>query len=261
MSQEHHGKQSTHLLALPALALSCLIGSSPSLAQVQEWTFEIQPYVMNTSLEGDAGVGHVDGDDLTSESTDILEALKSGGMLHAEAIHESGWGVALDYGFMDLNNGVSSSAEGVRDVKLRQGVLQADVMFRTMIGNSTLDYLGGIRWWDSSLELEKTSEDGSIESDVSEEWLDLYVGARWIKPIGQDWHFLLRGDLGGFGLDAEMTSSFSTGIQYQLNEKLSLDLLYKGTWVEYEKESSNKEERYQYDAVTHGPVMGVKFKF
>jgi hypothetical protein len=94
------------LLALPVLACTT------SQAQAAEnWDFVVEPYLVATSIEGDAAIGRVGDIDVDVDFNTILDDLDIGGMIHAEAIHNSGWGVLVDYALMDLKR--DSSTPGV----------------------------------------------------------------------------------------------------------------------------------------------------
>ena len=67
-----------------------------------DWSFELEPYVMATTIEGDAGFGRVTGAPVDMGMDDILESLESAAMVHFEAHHQSGWGLCSGlwiYGF------------------------------------------------------------------------------------------------------------------------------------------------------------------
>lgn len=235
----------------------------PGVVQASEWTQEIEVYILASSIEGDAGIGRAEVGDVDVDFSDILEVLKIAGMVHYEIYQESGWGLILDYGFMDLRDDISGPRDGVADFKVRQAVFQADVMYRVPLADGTLDYLGGIRWWDNDLEaqLDPSLLPGSLSADSKEDWVDIFVGARWSQSINNEWSYVLRGDVGGFGLEADFTASISGGFKYMLTETLVLDMQYKATWVDYEDGAEGEPGYFSYNTVTHGPIVGLIYKF
>jgi hypothetical protein len=46
-----------------------------------------------------------------------------------------------------------------------------------------------------------------------------------------------------------------------MSRSVDLDLQYKATWVDYKNGSRGSPGFFQYDTVTHGPVIGFVFKF
>ena len=242
--------------------LSFILSFSGSL-QASEWSQEIELYGMGSSIEGDASIGRATGADVEVGFDDILEVLNAATMLHYELYQESGWGLVLDYGFMDLRDEVHGSRGGVAKAKVRQGVFQADVIYRLPRAGGSLDLLAGVRWWDNDLEVTVDTAllPGSVKSEVHEDWVDIFVGARWSKSINSEWSYMLRGDVGGFGFEADFTSSVSAGLKYAMTDEWVLDMQYKATWVDYESGTKGQRGYFSYDTVTHGPVIGLIYKF
>jgi hypothetical protein len=85
---------------LSVVTIGCLFPCLPSYGE--DWSYQIEPYGQFTSIDGDTGIGRVDGAPVDVGFDDILENLELAGMIHFEALHQSGWGIALDYGFMKL---------------------------------------------------------------------------------------------------------------------------------------------------------------
>lgn len=245
------------------LLLLGLLPMLPVTAVAEGWTFELEPYIMATSISGDASVGRVTGVEVDVDMSDILEKLEMAAMLHFEAHSSSGWGFALDYGFMDLGADISSPRGGVVDADLRQGVLEALVLRRTEMGDGQLDIMGGFRWWDNDIDvvIDPAILPGSADFGVKEDWFDLVIGARFTKPLSERWKMQLRGDVGGLGLEADFTSTLGAGFRFAMTQSIELDLQYKATWVDYESGSRGEPGYFQYDTVTHGPIIGVNFKF
>jgi hypothetical protein len=171
--------------------------------------------------------------------------------------------MAIDYGFMELSDDISGPRGGVAKAEVRQGVLQFDVIYRNVVGNATLDYIGGFRWWDNDLGLtvDPAVLPGTFNPKIKVDWYDVFVGARWKAPINEDWKYMLRGDIGGFGLEADFTSSVEAGALYNFNSDWVLDIKYKETWVDYEEGIKGQRGYFAYDTVTHGPVIGLVYNF
>lgn len=240
---------------------SVLLVSQPGYAQ--DWTFELEPYGLAASIEGDAGIGRVTGAPVDVGFDSILENLDMAFMGHFEAHNSNGWGVVLDYGFMDLGADISTPRDGVVDASIRQGTFEALGMYRNDLPGGTLDVTFGIRWWDNDIdtEIDPAVLPGTVESNIEEDWVDIIVGARWISPINNRWSYLIRGDVGGFGLEADFTGSLAAGFVYQMSDSWQLDMQYRGLWVDYEDGSAGDPGYFAYDTVTHGPLVGFIYKF
>ena len=100
------------ILALPVLACTT------SQAQAAEnWDFIVEPYLVAISIEGDAAIGRVEDIDLDVNFDTILDNMDQAAFIHAEAIHNSGWGVLVDYALMDLKGDSSTPRGGVVDCR------------------------------------------------------------------------------------------------------------------------------------------------
>ena len=235
----------------------------PFRVKAEGWNYELQLYLMGTSISGDASVGRATGADVKVDFNDILEVLNMAAMVHFEAHHDSGWGAALDYSFMDLRDDISGPLGGVTEAKIRQGVFNVDLLYRVPAGKGSIDYLGGFRWWDNDFELRVNPAvlPGTINNKVREDWVDLFVGARWITPLSDKWNFMARADVGGFGLEANFTACLFANVRYFMTASWQLDIGYKAVWVDYETGTEGQRGHFAYDTVTHGPMVGLQYSF
>ena len=232
-------------------------------ADAQDWSYQFEPYVLASSIEGDAGIGRAVGVAVDVDFSDILEVLDMGLMGHFEAHHSNGWGVALDYGFMDLGADISGTRGGIVDAQIRQGVLEAMVVRRFPSGNGHIDYLAGVRWWDNDIDVivDPAVLPGTTTFAIKQDWVDLIIGARWMNPVNDKWDFVFRADIGGLGVESDFTSAISTGFHYKMTDSMDLDLQYKANWVDFESGAPGQAGYFKYDTVTHGPIVGVIFNF
>jgi len=244
------------------ICIAALLLSGPVHAE-DDWSFQLEPYLLASSIDGDTSVGRVTGADVAVDFGDILEVLELGGMVHFEAHHTSGWGAILDYGFMDLGADISGPRGGIVGAEVRQGVLEALVVRRFETGDRTIDYMAGVRWWDNDIDVavDPAVLPGTAMFDVQEDWLDLVLGIRWTNRLNENWKHFIRGDLGGLGLESDFTGSVALGLHYQISKRVDLDLQYKATWVDFEDGSPGESGYFAYDTVTHGPIVGFIFNF
>lgn len=232
------------------------------------WSFEIEPYIMATNIQGDTSLGaHVDGQDINIDFDDILNNLKSGAMIHAEVHHKTGWGLWLDYAYMDLEHEYHEEiAGGQVDIKatptVRQGVLEAFGLYRQKLNSGRIDFMFGVRYWDNKLGMDLDANGNLLHNkSTTKDWIDIVFGANWQHYFSNDWSVKLRGDIGGFGLESEFTATAAIGAEYSFSKWFSLDLQYKATWVDCQEGSKGNKDYFTYDTVTFGPIVGFKFKF
>jgi hypothetical protein len=232
-------------------------------ATADEWTFSVKPYVLAASIEGNASMGRVTGVEVDVDFSTILQTLEMAAMVNFEAHSGNGWGFAIDYGFMDLSDDIFGSRGGVVDARVRQGILEGLLIRQSRNEASGLEYFAGFRWWDNDIDVafDPALLPGTAERRVDASWIDLLVGARWTRDISDRWKMQLRGDVGGFGIEADFTSALSASFLYRFSERFSLDLQYRAMWVDYEEGNSGQPGYFAYDTVTHGPIVGLKIEF
>lgn len=245
-----------------ALLSTCVFYSTALSAK--EWSYQLEPYLMVTSIKGDATVGRVNEVDVNVDFDTILDNLDAGAMVHFEAHHTSGWGAVIDYAFMDLGGSKIITNNSGANARVRQGVLELQGLYRNQLSNGRLDYFGGVRWWDNDINVDLSSSvlpgDG-FEKEIKADWIDIVVGVRWLRQLNPQWAFLAQVDAGGFGFESDFTSSVQTGVQYKINELMTVDLKYKATWVDFEEGNSGEEGYFNYNTITHGTVIGLVFSF
>jgi len=251
--------------ARTTLLCMVLLGASHLSAQASEnnWSTELEIYMLAANIEGDSSMGRVAGVPVDVDFGTILETLKMSFMGHLEPMYNNQWGFWLDYGFMDLAGKKKSDRGGVLKSGLRQGVFEAVGIYRQSITQGHIDYYAGIRWWDNDIDVKINPAilPGSREAEISEDWVDPIIGARWTHVFSDRWSMILRGDVGGFGIASDMTWAGALGARYHINDLLDLDLQYKATWVDYSNDKEGTPKYFQYDTVTHGPLLGLVFKF
>ena len=239
--------------------------ATPAFAQDDDWVFAVAPYLLAPSINGEAGMGRfIDGADVDVDSRDIFEHLDLGAMIHGEARHRSGFGVIVDYSFMDL----SAEADGpvVPGARIKaevfQGVLEAFASYRFDLSTAhTLDAYAGLRWWHLDVELKRRDAPGpNVTEDKGDDWVDPVFGARWVAEWRPGWRTSLAGDIGGFGVASDFTASVQGLVIYDAWDSVSLAAGYRALWVDYDNDDEGPDF-FAYDTVTHGPQIGVIFRF
>ena len=249
-------------LIIYVASFSAKVKAEPSVTVYDGWQYEFEPYIFLSTIEGNAKIGLAPHSELYLDFGTIFDNLNMAGMFHFEAHHSTGWGLAIDYGFMDLGQDKANQTGGISEVGLRQGVLEALALYRVKYGLNSLDYFTGIRWWDNDLSLSFSTNNNPslIDIDKREDWVDFVVGVRWIMPLSKNWSLVSRADIGGFGLTSDFTSTVELGATYQISDSVILNMKYKSAWVDYDNEEEGRDA-FIYDTATHGPVIGLRVAF
>jgi hypothetical protein len=142
-------------------------------------------------------------------------------------------------------------------------------------GVTALDVLAGARYWrqEVALHLALTGTldvrglvltgNRAIARAGDVEWVDPVVGLRLRHRLSPGHELMLRGDVGGF--DAGSTFSWNVLGAYSWQFATHAGVIYSGVLgyralsVDFEKGSGTT--RYEYDAVQHGPLIGLTASF
>ena len=230
----------------------------PVVEEVSSWEFEFSPYLAMSSISGDSAVILEQSNAVELGFDDILDALEFGVAGHFEALHNSGWGVLVDYNYVSLGgSGAIPGYPNTLTLDIKQAVFEAQGFYRQNLENGSFDYIAGIRRWNLKMDAEISNRPNF--HNTQNDWVDGIVGVRWINNLSENWKFYVSGDVGAGGSD--FTASAIAGVRYTFNEWLNLDVQYKGLWVDYETGTANTLDYFKYDTVTYGPMLGLNFKF
>ena len=177
-------------IVVPAAAPSRDETSAP--AQESGWAFTGSVYAW---LASKRGVIKLDSVGIPLEDPDE----SSGAFVYLEAQGRN-WGVIGDLDLLDTTDR-SEIATGTVTVDEESLIGELDATWRSD-PSSTLQLLAGLRMLDSDQTIDRPVLP-DVTNGVTQ--VDLVVGAQGSWPLGERFHFRLRGDVGGFGLDSDLT--------------------------------------------------------
>ncbi|KYJ87712.1 hypothetical protein [Sulfurovum riftiae] len=230
---------------------------------VKEWQNEFQLYGLAVWIQGDMTLGRLPSSDLDITPHDIFSNLKLGAMVHYEGHHTNGWGLWLDYAFMNLGFNIADTLFVQDTAGYYQGILEAFVKYRVPLEKGYIDYYGGIRWWHNDIDNSLTIGSTTIDRSRVIDWYDPVIGARWTHPLNEKWSTMLRGDVGGFsiGTASDFTAAVELGALYDINADWQLKFSFKSLWVDYEEGTLEQKDHFVYDTVNFGPIIGITYRF
>jgi hypothetical protein len=282
----------------PALAADLGSGPPPPLsAPPSAWTFTFTPYGWLTALDGDITVkgrsvdinvdafevlGHLDAAPWMSYS----EARRGPLTLYSESF----------YAKLGIDGSVSRSVRGLTvgadaDVDFKQTIIELGAAYevarwRSGGGGSikdanvferttAVDLLAGARYWhqDISLRFDLTgtldlngvvvSRNRAIARSGDVDWVDPLVGVRVRHQLAPGQELVLRADVGGFDVGSQLSWNLLGAYSFTFAVRNGVTyaglLGYRALSVDYEKGSG--VNRYDYDVVQHGPVVGLTIGF
>jgi hypothetical protein len=165
-------------------------------------------------------------------------------------------------------------------VDIEQAIVEVGAVYEigrsTAFGGSTaLDVLAGARYWHQqvtiNLALTATldvaglalARDRAIARAGDVDWVDPLVGLRLRHQLAPGHELHLRGDVGGFDAGSQFSwnvvGAYSFRIGTYDGTTYSGVVGYRALGVDFERGSGLN--RYEYDIVQHGPLLGVAVNF
>ncbi|MFO0417525.1 MAG: hypothetical protein ACK5Y6_09575 [Pseudomonadota bacterium] len=244
------------------LILSLLVTLVIRPASAESWEFVLAPYGLLPNISGDASLGRIEGADVDLNAGDVLDSLELGFMMQGEARHKSGFGVLLNYAFMKLGQDAQGPAGFTNfEADIFQGALEGFGTYRIGFAKSTLDLYAGVRWWDINIDIDANTPFGSRSFGRDQDWVDPVVGLRWIPQIADSWRAIAQADIGGFDVASKLSWAAQLGAMWDASDSVSLVLMYRLLSVDYSTGERGTRDRFEYDTITQGPLLGAIFRF
>lgn len=245
------------------------VSAPPPVAGEDEWEVIFAPYLFFGSIDGDMGVGRATSVPLNVKAGDVLQKFQFGFMGRFE-VRKGRWGGMFEASYIELGDSISMTGtlpgtERVTDAEFEQTMLEGFLTYRVHRTDKTsVDLFGGVRYWDMDIDLQITGPLITEDLTRGERWTDPVFGVRVIHFISDRWFIPLRGDLGGFGgkgATSDFTWNVQAGIGFQANKHMFLVVQYKALGVDFDNDKLGTPDFFAFDAITHGPVLGLGLKF
>jgi len=263
------------------------------------WQFRVTPYAWMPGVSGDATVrGHkVDVDvsflDLFDSGSSGVELDSLAALMGYMEAQKGPWTVYGDviWGKFNFSGDAAAQRNPTANLTLSAGA-NAGLDYETTIvesgiayevakwpgarGATTLDLLGGARYWNQQLDLSlavkgkadldqlgfQRSGSLAVARSGTIDWVDPFVGLRVRHQLtpGQELQFL--GDVGGFGAGSDFSWQLFGGYSFDFGVwQTTLHGLvgYRALAVDYSQDgAANKNS---VDLILHGPVIGLSFRW
>jgi len=221
------------------------------------WRFRITPYGWLPSTSGSVGAGPLSANAGVSSSK-LISNLNLGVMLDIEVAYKR-WSLENDLVYAKLESSTSDTQPFYGELKTTAYQLfwTSYLGYRVIDTKPfTMDLLGGFRMISLGLNGELTPGVlPGLSRSWTRTWVDPVIGLR-TQTYLTHWLFLpIRGDIGGFGANSELTWQALAGVGGQISRWFSLIVGYRALGYNYDQAG------FRYDVNTHGPVVALNFTF
>jgi hypothetical protein len=226
------------------------------------WDYFLAGYLTAVSIDADTTAFTPVGDQtipVDLSFSDVLDTLGKGasGVVSARKGPIS---INLDMVYADLE----TSTSGIDiDVGLRE--YELFVGYAAFQQYPDLEIIAGGRYikQDITLDLKILVPGIPPKLNIGDDWIDPFIGLRYRGPIAENWNWILRGDIGGFGVGSDFAWRIDAGASYRFGEqkKWQAALFYKVLDIDYETGSSGTPSIYKWDGTESGITLGVGYHF
>jgi hypothetical protein len=218
--------------------------------ETNRWTFDVTLYLLAAGMSGDVTVRGVPADvDVGFDK--IWDNLEFGAMGKVRVGYDR-WALTTDVVYM----GLGASKNGV-SVDLDQWVVEPTLSYAFC---KEFELMAGTRYNNLSGEIRGPGILPTPRIPTgTQDWWDPIVGTNLRLPLGRNFSFNVRGDVGGFGVGSDFTWQAFPWFGWQFAKWGSLQAGYR--WVYSDYETGSGTGKFKYDILTQGPQLGLTFHF
>jgi hypothetical protein len=231
------------------------------------WKFEVAPYVWLPALQGDLTVRGRTADidlDLGDTLELLVEDFQFAAMGRAEA-RKGNLLLTLDLLYLNLDDEQTTARGLETNVGLKLLITEFGAGYR--LGTWPLspdvwpavsfDVLTGGRYvfLEPSIAIDGDPRGRRIDIERDVDWIEPFVGGRFLLTLSKRITIGVRGDVGGFGVGSDLTWNLVGSVQYQVSRRVALEGGYRAMDIDYAQGSGG------LDVLMHGPLLGAVFRF
>jgi hypothetical protein len=238
-------------LAAAALCAAPALAQSPASPPAGDgWEIAVAPYLMGASIDGSTLIKG-QSLDVDVSASDIFDHLDLG-IMGMAAARKGNWGVVADAVYVSLD---VASEMPPADFEPRIALFSLQGVRRI---SDYADVTLGARWNHLNAVIDLKAP-VPMRLERSRNWVDPVVGVV-LRTAGESRvHATLIADIGGFGLGSDLTWQVFPTVGVRLARWASLEAGWRFLGVDYQ--TGEGADRFEYDVLYQGPVVGFAFRF
>ena len=215
-----------------------------------DFRFALTPYLWAASLKGTVAT---DGDtsppidsDYNFFSLDNVDGVASATF----TARKNNWGILFDYLYVAYEDVFFASTVAQITPRLEGTVIELTGTYSPAQINN-FEIIAGLRQQDITVSLAVLNK--TPKQTVT--WIDPLVGIIYTYNMSTDFDVILRGDLGGFGIESDLATNAEVTLRYQMNDIFDLKLGYRYLKVKFD------DKDFIYDISLNGFLFGLTANF
>jgi hypothetical protein len=245
------------LLVASVLVAGTMLAGAVVPVQASEWEFVVTPYLFLPAVDADSTIaGNTAPVDVSF--SDIWENSDAISLSARGEAWRGNWGLLLDGYWTDID--ATAGPQGIVGIDIEQWYIDVLGGWRQQAVTSGgkpfwCDLTAGLRY--NSLKQKITLPIGSVGG--TEPWVDLMLGGRCLWEFAESWKFIVRGDIGGFGLgdSSDLAASVTGGFGWDFTPDWSLGLGYRYYALDYSE--MRRDGAFGFDGSMDGLWLGVSW--
>lgn len=216
-------------------------------AEKKDWSFVLGAYGFLPWVTGQSGAGSATADLHLTGTSQIWNSLRFAAAFDAEAIYKNRYSFGLDFFYANL--GTSQHGRAITNrIAFSETIIEARAGYRFFQNRgSWLEAYAGARYWDVKASLSVTGPLGGVTSGAAgDQWIDPLIGLRGRYAITPNWALLSQADIGGFGLNSDMSWRTQAAIEYVWENGFGLSVGYKALQTDFDNGKTGSD-RFVWD--------------
>ena len=222
------------------------------------WEFAVTPYLWMSGFKANIDTPQGESVKVDESFTDILGDLKFAFMAGFEAKHGRFVSVQ-DIFFLSMGSSADGHIGPVPiDAEVDEKLLTTTHLFGYRVvddGPMFVDLMAGGRFTSIKIDVELTGPLQTIERDTKKTEFGPVIASRVRFPLSERWGVALYGDLGGFGIGADLSWQLLGTVQYAISDNWSL----VAGWRHFN--AKQDKNGWDVDIKLDGPILGATFRF
>lgn len=222
------------------------------------WEVAVVPYIWASGVSADIQTPQGENIDVDQSFGDILGDLKFA-FMGALDVRKGRFVAVQDIMFLSIG----TSADG----EIGPGLVEADVDLKMLFvtplagyrvidqGPLFLDVMAGARISSMKADLSLTGPLQTVERDSSETKISPIIASRFHAPLGGKWGIGIYGDLGGFGVTADISWQLMGTVQYEISDHWRLGAGWRHFVAHQDKDG------FDIDLAMDGPFLAFAYRF
>ncbi len=212
------------------------------------WQITVAPYLMGAGMSGNTTLRGRDVE-VDVSASNIFSNLQFGAMGLVVA-RKGDWGFGADVIWAALG-----TSTDLANIDADQGAFAFYGLRRL---NPAADVTFGIR---VNVLRGQLGFKGAAQTVVEQDkvWVDPIVGLLLRSPMERRVIARVYGEIGGFGVGSDFAWQIFPTVGIRVGERATIDLGYR--WIGTDYESGEGNERFAWDVLMQGPVIGSTFTF